>query len=517
MPRRLQRLDPTALAVLALAASVLAARTADAGRRRPPEPDPKGFALFASPQADPIALSNDGSRVYVANTTSGTVSVLDASTLATLAEIEVGLDPVSVAVRPGSPDPRELWVANHVSDTVSVIDTDPASPDLDYVIATVQALDADGVTGFDEPVGIAFREDGARAYVALSSTNRIAVVDAGARAVTGTLAITAQEPRALAVRNGLLYVAAFESGNQTELSSCQVATGSDQCTVGLGDILAFATSPNLPGAIKNIVIDPDVPDRDLFVFDTADDAPVDAVTGLGTLLYGLAVDSTGRAYVSGTDARNAVNGADGLVLGDLDNRMFLNRIASAACSPAGCGGPDLWDLEPANPSPATALATPYGIRVSADDHTLVATAAGSNRLFTVDAATGAVRGAVAVGANPRGIALLSDPESGAPRTAYVLNTLDDSVSRVDVSDPDAPVLLQTAPVGSDPTPLAVRRGRIAFNDASASTTGTFSCASCHPDGHTDQLLWRIGGACRSADPTATTTASSTSSTRAWPA
>ena len=43
--------------------------------------------------------------------------------------------------------------------------------------------------------------------------------------------------------------------------------------------------------------------------------------------------------------------------------------------------------------------------------------------------------------------------------------------------------------------LARRLGRIAFNDANASDTGTFACASCHPDGMNDQLLWRIGGAC----------------------
>ena len=35
----------------------------------------------------------------------------------------------------------------------------------------------------------------------------------------------------------------------------------------------------------------------------------------------------------------------------------------------------------------------------------------------------------------------------------------------------------------------VKRGRIAFETAASSTTGTFSCASCHPNGHTDQLLW----------------------------
>ncbi|NNE91353.1 MAG: ankyrin repeat domain-containing protein, partial [Verrucomicrobiales bacterium] len=41
----------------------------------------------------------------------------------------------------------------------------------------------------------------------------------------------------------------------------------------------------------------------------------------------------------------------------------------------------------------------------------------------------------------------------------------------------------------DPSHPAFKRGRIAFNTAKASTTKSFSCASCHPDGHTDQLLW----------------------------
>jgi hypothetical protein len=41
----------------------------------------------------------------------------------------------------------------------------------------------------------------------------------------------------------------------------------------------------------------------------------------------------------------------------------------------------------------------------------------------------------------------------------------------------------------------VRLGAIAFNNAFGSSNGSFSCGSCHPDGHTDQLLWRIGGEC----------------------
>ena len=481
--------------VVALAALLLAASALPSHAARPrAQHEARGFQLFLGPQAQPLARSADGSRLYVANTTTGTVSVLSATTLALQATIEVGMEPVALAVRP---DGREVWVANHVSDSVSVIDADPASPYFHRVVATVQDLDASGVSHFDEPVGVAFASD-AKAYVALSSTDRIAVVDVASRAVTGSLAITAQEPRAIAVRNGLLYVAAFESGNQSELSSCASADGSFQCTLDLGDIIGFATSPNLPNQVKNIVVDPDAPDRDLFVFDTSDDSLVDAVAGVGTLLYGIAVDASGRAFVAQTDARNAENGADGLNLIDLQNRMFLNQVAVVSCNLGGCGGPTVFALEPAPPAQPPAgleLATPYGIAVSDDGTTVVATAAGTGRVFTLDAANGSVLDVADVGASPRGVTLASDPATGAPRTAWVLDTLGNAVSRLDVSDPEAISVTATVPVGADPTPETLRRGRIAFADAFASSSGTFSCESCHPDGHTDQLLWRIGGAC----------------------
>ena len=97
-----------------------------------------------------------------------------------VARIPVGVDPVSVAVRP---DGKEVWVANHVSDSVSVIDSDPASPTHLHVVATVQEFDAKTkATRFDEPVGIAFAGND-KAYVALSSENQIAVVDVATRKV----------------------------------------------------------------------------------------------------------------------------------------------------------------------------------------------------------------------------------------------------------------------------------------------------------------------------------------------
>ena len=129
--------------------------------------DSVGHPGFLSPHAAPIVKS--AGHVFVVNTPADTLDVIDASSRAVVARIHVGIDPVSLAVRP---DGKEIWVANHVSDSVSVIDIDPASVTYFQVIATVQEFNqfTPTATNFDEPVGIAFASND-KAYVALSSEN----------------------------------------------------------------------------------------------------------------------------------------------------------------------------------------------------------------------------------------------------------------------------------------------------------------------------------------------------------
>jgi len=507
-------------AALLTALVLLASSPVSAGRPRPGgsvEHEVSGHLTFASPQSNPLAISPDGSRLLVANTAAGAVEVINLASPSLGGRVFVGMDPVAVAFRP---DGNEAWIANHVSDSISVVDTNPASASFLRAIETIQDLDASGVSNFDEPVGIAFREDGSEAYVALSSRNEIAVVDTSTYEVIDRLSITAQDPRALTVRDEKLFVAAFESGNQTEISACfdlSDDTRPGQCTLDVSDLGTFAVNPNIPGADKNIVVDDDLPDRDLFVFDlNGDRTSPDVVEGIGTLLYGIAVDGTGTVFVTQTDARNDVNGLENPEQGgpnpsdvngdgsinvvDLENRMFLNQVTEVDCSPS-CGSPTRHDLEPlppTNPSAGDQLATPYGVAIAENGsgvaQYLVITAAASSRVAILDAANpGTVLDRLDVGAIPRGVVLR---DNGGTHTAYILNTLGNSITIVDVDDITRTFgTPSTLALGADPTDAAVRAGRIAFNDAGASDSGTFSCASCHPDGNTDQLLWRIGGEC----------------------
>src|SRR5262249_6393460 len=190
--------------------------------------------------------------------------------------------------------------------------------------------------------------------------------------------ITSQGPRAVAVSNGLLFVAAHESGNQTEFPSCgpndpvnfvRGQAGDEGCEFPLnqGTLLQFATSPNVGG---EVIHDQDIPDRDLFVYSTSNlTTPLQVISGIGTLLNGIAV-AGGRVFVTNTDARNDRDG-----LAALGNRMFENRLSLLDCGPT-CGAVTRLDLD-ANPF-GVPIPTPYGVAASGDGQVFVMTAAGSD-------------------------------------------------------------------------------------------------------------------------------------------
>ena len=455
-----------------------------------PISDLDGHPTFASPHFNPLALHND--LVYVVNTPADTLDIIDPTSGSVVFRINVGIDPVSVVPRPNA---DEVWVSNHVSDTISVIDTDPESTFYHQIVATIQNVDRFSFsTNFDEPVGIAFTQDGNKAYVALGPSNQVAVINAETRVVTKHLKINAQDPRAVVVRGTRLYVTAFESGNTTQLSGCNPGQiDGSICTYDAVQETHTTNNVLSLGIDVDIVRNPKVPDRDLFVFDTRSDRLIDQVEGTGTLLYGLAVDGRRNVYIAQAEARNDANGLAGTQghgLAEMENRAFLNQITQVNCSDQNCEDPEIFELEPlppAHPETDMTLATPFAVEVSKDNATLIGTAAGSNKLFVFDIQSGNVTGRVNVGAVPRGVKLLYDKDD-ALSEAWVMNAVANTVTRVDLSTLTDPTIMSTIKL-DDPTSDQMKLGRIAFNDANASTTGTFSCDSCHPDNNVDQLVW----------------------------
>ena len=76
--------------------------------------------VFESDPVRPIALSPDGTRLFVANAPDGRLEILAVTEegLHAVGSVPVGLEPVAVA--PASD--AAVWVVNHLSDSVSVVD-----------------------------------------------------------------------------------------------------------------------------------------------------------------------------------------------------------------------------------------------------------------------------------------------------------------------------------------------------------------------------------------------------------
>ena len=121
------------------------------------EAAPLGHMNFESPHSNPIAHLASQNLVYVVNTPADTVDVIDTESNEMISRINVGIDPVGIAIRP---DGKEVWVTNHVSDSISVIDSDPESATYHHVLHTIQALHSSRkYPMLDEPVGVVDCED----------------------------------------------------------------------------------------------------------------------------------------------------------------------------------------------------------------------------------------------------------------------------------------------------------------------------------------------------------------------
>ncbi len=139
-----------------------------------------------------LALSADDSLLAVANPDTNSITLFDVRTASSvrLAEIRVGNEPNGVAL---SPDGSRAYVANTVSGTVTVLTLDPTNPNYGTV--------ATNITVGTEPYGLALTPGGRKLYVANARSNSVSVIDTSTNQVIGTIANAGPEPRGLAITN----------------------------------------------------------------------------------------------------------------------------------------------------------------------------------------------------------------------------------------------------------------------------------------------------------------------------
>src|SRR2546427_8181347 len=147
----------------------------------------------------PYALVHAGEKLYVSEWNGGGVSAIDIGQHRVLRRIPTGGHASGLAL---SPDRKRLYVANATSDTVSVIDTST-----DAVVGTVDLSPYPGAPMGSMPNALAVSPDGSTLYVANGGNNDVAVVDTATFRIRG-LILTAWFPSAIVVsRDGQsLYV-----------------------------------------------------------------------------------------------------------------------------------------------------------------------------------------------------------------------------------------------------------------------------------------------------------------------
>ena len=198
------------------------------------------YVNFESPPIDALALSADGTTLFAANTPNGTLAIFDVSgnPMAQVGEIPTGIEPVSVAIQPGTND-RIVWVLNFVSDTAAVVDT-----------LTGKVIDIIRVG--DEPATITFNDEGDTAFIVtqgppvfddneeIRQKSGVVAVSTSTRQIVGKVILDMNTPRRSVIVPGQdqLIVAAIRSGNNTTV---------------VGEPFLFDTSDNGLVSFPNLV------------------------------------------------------------------------------------------------------------------------------------------------------------------------------------------------------------------------------------------------------------------------
>lgn len=252
-----------------------------------------------------VATSPDGSHVYVTNSGSNSVSVIDAATNSVVATVNVGTSPYGVAI---SPDGKHVYVANACGTSAS------CSGALQGTVSVIDAATntvAATITVGQYPVGVAVSLDSGRVYVSNNGSSTVSVIDAATDTVIATVPIAAC-PDGLTVSPDGRRVFVATGSSPTSLYFCGAGIGTLSTIDTATDTATVALNFSYNDAALTVALSPDggvayvtgngIP---LLMIDTATDTPLGSVyppQALGTGGFaagGVALSPDGsRAYLT---------------------------------------------------------------------------------------------------------------------------------------------------------------------------------------------------------------------------
>lgn len=176
-------------------------------------------------EPSPISVSPDGSEVYVGNFGSGNVSVIDTKTNTVIATIDAISEPGGVAV---SPDGTKVYVTSEnpgmvpLPGTVSVINTNTNT------LSTTITVGAD-------PVGVTFSPDGNMAYVVNTNSNNVSVINTNSNTVVAVISVGHSPIDAAASPDGkFVYISNSFQGAVGTVSVINTATNTIVANITVG-------------------------------------------------------------------------------------------------------------------------------------------------------------------------------------------------------------------------------------------------------------------------------------------
>ncbi len=434
----------------------------------------KAFEVAVGHEPQSIVISNDNSKAYVANAVSGTVSVINLSTRNVVKNITVGTEPWAVALTPNG---KWLYVANSSSNSISVIDTAT-----DQVVKTIYRAAI-------QPRALAITNDGDSD----DSDEKVYITNFLAQYRPGEL-----RPGDDLGKVGLISVISTQNNQLTK-------------TIQLEPLTDTGFKSNGNALLKKPSVNPPPPEN-LFV------------TGaFPNVLASLAIKNN-RLYVPATGS--SPNGPDTFnvnvqclvpivdVLTDTDSgkTVNLNRGINFEL-----------DVDDAQGRPLKRFITnPYfvaflhnsdsGYIVSAASDMIVKVNLNADGTPTINAPPAAGQPGnvkrILAGKNPRAMVINSNDTRG-----FIWNYVSRDVTVVNLSNDTSinTVVLTTLP--TDPLAAKVQRGKELFNTSIGpivplngvnaglmSDHGWVSCASCHPNGLSDGVVWLFGSGPRFSTP-----------------
>ena len=446
--------------------------------------DERSFPSITIPvgrEPQSLVLSVDDTKVYVANTVDGTVSIISTATSQVIGTITVGIEPRAVVL---SPNGTKLYVANSNSSSVSVIDTK-----------------TDKVT---KEIKLAASPDGNIRPYALAITNDGDFDDNDERIlVTNFLG----QYRANDVRPGA------DDGKVGQVFVIDTARELLTDTITLDPMIDTGFSSN-GSALKKVTPGPA-------------DRPNLVATGAFPNLLNSIVIKGNRAYISTTGSQ-----PDGPVRFNTNVQSLLSVIDLQSNRDANLTTnmnfgiqfePDKFDSQN---NPLTRFVTiPYALAFKKTSSVGYVVSSLSNMLVQVNLdnqGKGSINAPkvvgdtgnitrILVGKNPRGIVIRNDDAR-----AYVMNYVSRDVTVVDIVNNKVIATVTSAPQPTDQRGQFVQRGKELFNTSIGpifdgqsaafkgqgrmSNHGMGGCFECHPEGLSDGVVWMFPDGPRRAIP-----------------